>query len=108
MLFAIWCATHHPNAKERISLEEAIIASAAMAGDYEKSKRGHLLEGAPADFVVMDPSSVDSLLKKELSQEEIREVIGSSEKIEDLTRELDEGVRAVIKSGKIVKALQKD
>jgi len=108
MLFAIWCATHHPNAKERISLEEAIIASAAMAGDYEKSKRGRLTEGAPADFVVMDPSSVDSLLKKELSQEEIREVIGSSEKIEDLTRELDEGVRAVIKSGKVVKALQKD
>ncbi len=106
MLFAIWCATHHPNAKERISLEEAIIASAAMAGEYEGSGRGHLVEGAPADFMVMEPSAIDSLLKKELSQEEIREVIGSSEKIDDLCRKLDEGVRAVVKSGKIVKALR--
>lgn len=106
MLFAIWCAVHHPNAAERLSLEEAVIASAAMAGEWEKSKRGRFAEGAPADFVVMDPKTMDHLLRKEMSDEEIRSIIGSDEKISDLTKQLDEGVRIVIKSGKIVKALK--
>jgi len=102
MLFALWCAVHHPNEKERLSLEEAFIAAAAMAGEYERSKRGKLTEGAPADFMVIDPQVIDDILRRELSPEEIKEVLGEGG-VNDLYRRLHEGVKIVIKSGRMVR-----
>jgi predicted amidohydrolase YtcJ len=106
MLNAIFWALHHPNKEQRISFEEAVIASAAMAGEYERSQRGKFFEGAIADFIVIDPSTLD-FLTKELDEREIKEILGSYEKFSDLSNSLDEGVRIVIKSGKIVKNLEK-
>ncbi len=106
ILFALWCATHHPNEKERLTLEEAFIAAAAMAGEYEKNKRGRFIEGASADFMIIDPSLIDNILKKELSSEEIKAVLEPDGSMEDLCKNLDEGIKAVIKSGKIIKDLR--
>ena len=77
-----------------------------MAGEYEHSGRGKLEEGAPADFIVISPKTVDQLMGGQLPQNEIRKILGDETSATALYGTLDEGISHVIKSGEIVDAEQ--
>ncbi|MFA6100267.1 MAG: amidohydrolase family protein [Patescibacteria group bacterium] len=61
MLLALHCATEAPFESQKIKLEEAIHASTATAGEYERANRGKIAVGMPADFLLTDQSMIDTL-----------------------------------------------
>jgi len=62
MLYAVWSATHAPEAKQRIKFEDALFAATQAVGQYEGNIRGTLKEGAPADIIVADPAILAKLI----------------------------------------------
>jgi len=61
MLYAVWCATHAQEGHQRLSFEQALQAASVAAGEYERTGRGKILPGCPADLMVVDPQLIAQL-----------------------------------------------
>jgi len=99
VLYGLWAATHHPNPKQRISMEEAMVAYSLMAAEYEnKGERVGIREGAQANIMILNKETMNELVR-EASPEEIRQFgEDQSGKADDL----EKGISKVIRQGRIV------
>ncbi|MBU1118492.1 amidohydrolase family protein [Patescibacteria group bacterium] len=105
-LFGIWAATHHPNPKERISFEQALSAYSLMAADYEHEAghgmRGKLIEGAPADIVVINKETFGTLLAHGGTKEEFATLASDSKKLTAKVEDLEHGIARIYRQGQLV------
>lgn len=102
MLFAIFAATHAPEAHQRLSLSEALRAATATCGQFENSARGLLVEGAPADLIVADPALMARLEAAPTSRREWTELSIGGSSPEVIITELESMVRRAYKGGVLV------
>lgn len=95
MLFAIWCATHATEEHQRLTFEEAMLAASLTAAHYERSGRGKIMEGMPADILVCDSKLIETLAS---GRPDVRRL--PPDKIPGLVSGLEDGIRSVLIGGK--------
>lgn len=105
-LFGIWAATHHSVPGQRISLEQALAAYSLMTADYEHESghgtHGRLLEGSPADIVVVNRDTFGKLLQGEGTPEEFAGLApdaAQKAKVQDL----EAGIARIYRHGRQVR-----
>ncbi len=99
-LFGIFMATHAPEASQRLTFPEALLAYTLASGKYEGKQRGELKEGQQADMVVLDQKGIDQVLEGgPIGTEEMKKM--SSYERRDLLA-LDANVQRVYRLGQLV------
>ncbi len=95
-LFGIFMATHAPEASQRLTFPEALLAYTLASGRYEGKNRGQLKEGQQADIVVLDQKGIDQVLEGK--------PLGAQEKIDSYEQRaaLDINVQRVYRLGQLV------
>lgn len=95
-LFGIFMATHAPEASQRLTFAEALLAYTLASGRYEGKQRGQLKTGQQADIVVLNQEGIDKVLEGG--------PINPQEKIDsyEVRAALDANVQRVYRLGQLV------
>lgn len=103
-LFGIYAATHHPNPKQRISFEQALVAYSMTAADYEHNNgRGRIAEGASADIVIINKKTMNELLMGDANEQSFTDLGNNRDALNEKVNDLESGIKKVFRQGKLVK-----